>query len=151
MHETGLKSGETIVVDYREEGRRHEAFQHLRTTKLAYEDVLNRLRHEIQAEDIMVLHEVDAQAILSRSNYKIGPARQILFFHPRLMARLLKADTSALLEAPLKFSVIGDGDQVFVRWQDPAPGFARYGSEALTRLGVELSATCQRIADKALG
>src|ERR1700742_4991270 len=144
------ESANVIVVDYREEGRLQHSFQHLRITDLAFDDVLVRLRNAIQDENIMVLHEVDAQAILSRSNYKIGPARQILFFHLRLMARLLKGDTSALLEAPLRFSVIGDGDQVFVRWQDPAPNFARYGSEALTRLGVELSATCRRIADKAL-
>ncbi len=141
----------TIIVHYRDEGRVHAPFQHLRVTELAFEDVLKRLRSAIEGEDIMVLHEVDAQAILKRSNYAIGPARQILFFHPRLMARLLQGDTSALLEAPLKFSVIESGNKVFVRWQDPAPSFARYESPELAALGSELAGVCQRIADEALG
>jgi uncharacterized protein (DUF302 family) len=140
----------TIMVDYREEGRRHEDFQHLRMTRLDHETVLQRLRAAIQAEDIMVLAEVDAQAILGRSHYAIGPTRQILFFHPRFMARLLAADTAALLEAPLKFSVIQGDGEVAVRWQDPLPGYARYGNEALTALGVELAFACERIADAAL-
>jgi uncharacterized protein (DUF302 family) len=151
MERNEMTEKATIVVDYREEGRQHDSFQHLRIVDLSFDDVLARLRKAIQNEDIMVLHEVDAQAILGKSNYKIGPARQILFFHPRIMARLLHGDTSALLEAPLKFSVIGSGDKVFVRWQDPAPNFARYGSETLTELGNELSAVCKRIADAALG
>jgi uncharacterized protein (DUF302 family) len=140
-----------IVVDYREEGRRHKQFQHLRISDLAFDDVLDRLRNAIREENVAVLHEVDAPAILGKSNYRIGPARQILFFHPRLMARLLREDTAALLEAPLKFSVIAGGSQVFVRWQDPAPSFARYKSEALTELGIELSTVCKRIVDVALG
>jgi len=145
------ESANVIVVDYREEGRLQHSFQHLRITDLAFDDVLVRLRNAIQDENIMVLHEVDAQAILGNSNYKIGPARQILFFHLRLMARLLHGDTAALLEAPLKFSVIGSGDRVFVRWQDPEPSFARYGSESLAELGSELSMVCKRIAYAALG
>jgi uncharacterized protein (DUF302 family) len=121
MKSEAMNDSGRIVVSYREEGRVHERFQHLRVTDLVFDEMLKRLRSAIEREDIMVLHEVDAQAILNRSNYAIGPARQILFFHPRLMARLLQGDTSALLEAPLKFSVIQGEDKVFVRWQDPAP------------------------------
>jgi uncharacterized protein (DUF302 family) len=140
-----------IVVDYREAGSVHEPFQHLRKTDLAFDDVLERLRAAIKAEDIMVLHEVDAQAILARSAYRIGPARQILFFHPRLMARLLAADTAALLEAPLKFAVVAGADGVSVRWQDPRLNYARYANPELATLGQEFSEVCKRIADAALG
>lgn len=140
----------TIRVAYREEGRRHDGFQHLRMTALDYETVLRRLRTAIQAEDMMVLAEVDAQAILARSNYEIGPTRQILFFHPRFMARLLAADTSALLEAPLKFAVIEGERGVAVRWQEPRQAFERYSAEALAALGEELSALCERIVGAAL-
>ncbi|MGY3608182.1 DUF302 domain-containing protein [Bradyrhizobium sp. Leo121] len=136
-----------IVVDYLDNGKRHEPFQRLRTTSLAFDDVLEGLRLAIEAADILVLHEIDAQAVVQRSNYQIGPTRQILFFHPRFMARLLAADPSALLEVPLKFSVIaGSGGQVFVRWQDPECHFARYQNAELSQLGRELSATCERIA-----
>jgi uncharacterized protein (DUF302 family) len=140
-----------IVVDYREAARRHEPFQRLATTTLPFDEVIERLRSAIQGEDIMVLAEVDAQAILARSHYEIGPARQILFFHPRLMARLLSADPSALLEAPLKFAVVAGADgAVSVRWQDVRLNYGRYGNPELAELGAELTEACERIADAAL-
>jgi uncharacterized protein (DUF302 family) len=140
-----------IDVDYSDGGRQHEPFQYLRSTALPFKEVLERLRAAIREEDVMVLQEIDPQAILARSNYVIGAMRQLLFFHPRLMARLLDADPSALLEAPLKFSVIaGREGLVHVRWQDPAPAFARYGEPALAKLGDELADLCRVIADAAL-
>lgn len=99
----------------------------------------------------MVLHEIDPQAILARSHYVIGAMRQLLFFHPRLMAPLLGADPSALLEAPLKFSVIaGPEGQVHVRWQDPVAAFARYEDPTLAKLGEDLTSLCLLIVDAAL-
>ena len=146
-----------VTVDYVEHGRRHARFQHLRVTTRSFDEVLERLRQAIVAADLMVLHEIDPQAILARKGYGIGRARQLLFFHPRLMARLLAADPSALLEAPLKFSVIegtgieGAGGRVSVRWQDPMESFFRYGHEDLSYLGTELDTLCTEIADAALG
>src|SRR3954453_5170614 len=70
------------------------------------------------------------------------------FFHPRLMSRLLAADSAALLEAPLKFAVIGFPDgQAELRWLDPATAFARYRSPALTELGNELAGLCEGIVN----
>jgi hypothetical protein len=42
-----------------------------------------------------VLHEINPQMLLARGGVEIGAARQILFFHPAIMARLLAADSSA--------------------------------------------------------
>ncbi|MBV9459518.1 MAG: DUF302 domain-containing protein, partial [Bradyrhizobium sp.] len=93
-----------------------------------------------------VLHEINPQMLLHRGGYEISPARQILFFHPRLMARLLEADAAALLEAPLKFAVIGfPGGRTQLRWLDPRQAFARYGSTALSELGDELAGICEDI------
>jgi len=91
-----------------------------------------RLHLAIEAADFWVLHETDPQALLLRGGCAIGPARQILFFHPRFMVRLLAADPAALLEAPLKFGVIElSAGNVMLRWADPAAAFARYGNRAL--------------------
>jgi uncharacterized protein (DUF302 family) len=145
------EAAQTIMVDYHEDGRQHEPFQHLRITNLPFGDILDRLRDAVRAEDLWVLHEIDPQAILGRIHYAMGEARQILFFHPRLMARLLEADPSALLEVPLKIAVIvGDAGRVSVRWQDPADSFARYGNAALAALGVELAPLYERIVAAAL-
>ena len=67
------------------------------------------------------------------------------------MARLMRADPAALLEAPLKFAAMALPDgSVSVRWFDPAIAFARYDNPALAELGRELAALCERIAAKAL-
>jgi len=98
-----------------------------------------------------VLNEINPQMLLARGGYEIEPARQILFFHPDLMARVLAADPSALLEVPLKFAVIGlpEGG-VTIRWQDVAHVFARYGNPRLAMLGRELAVTTQGIVNAAL-
>jgi uncharacterized protein (DUF302 family) len=124
------------------------SFQRSVSCSLTVEEVVTRLKQGIIAADLWVLHEIDPQMLLSRGGFAIGPARQVLFFHPRLMSRLLAADSAALLEAPLKFAVIGFPDgQAELRWLDPAIAFARYRSPALTELGNELAGLCEGIVN----
>ena len=106
-------------------------------------------RDIISQADFWVLHEIDPQAIVARAGYMIDSTRQILFFHPDLMARLLRADPAALLEAPLKFAVMSlPQGGVSIRWLDPATAFARYSHPELDALGKELTAICETIAAK---
>jgi uncharacterized protein (DUF302 family) len=143
---------EPLVVRYVEDGRSHEPFQHLKIVELPFAAALDRLRAAIITEGLLVLHEIDPQAILARGGYALGEARQLLFFHPSLMARPFPADPAALLEAPLKFSVIaGEQGRVSIRWHDPSESFARYGDAALTQLGGELAETCRKIVNAAFG
>lgn len=122
------------------------AFQHARIVTLPFEEVLTRLRQAIEAAGLWVLHEIDPQKVLQRGGYDIGPARQILFFHPDLMVRLLQANPAAVLEAPLKLAVMQQPDRsVAVRWHDPAAAFARYGNPVLTEMGQDLASRCGRI------
>jgi hypothetical protein len=67
------------------------------------------------------------------------------------MARLLTADSAALLEAPLKFAVLEPtAGVVSVRWSDPTAAFARYEHPALNDLGRELASVCEGIVTAAL-
>jgi uncharacterized protein (DUF302 family) len=82
--------------------------------------------------------------LLQRGGNAIGAARQLLFFHPRLIVRLLAANPAALLEAPLKVAVIEPPSGVVtVRWSDPAAAGARDGGRALAELGRQLAKTCE--------
>jgi uncharacterized protein (DUF302 family) len=122
------------------------AFQHAQTTALPFEAALTRLRQAIEAAGLWVLHEIDPQAVLQRGGYDIGPARQILFFHPDLMTSLLQANPAAMLEAPLKFAVMQQPDgHTTIRWHDPAPAFGRYGNPVLTGMGQDLASRCTQI------
>jgi uncharacterized protein (DUF302 family) len=145
----GESTSQSVI--YGTEGKAVATFQRSRTVAVPLQRMVDRFRAEIAAEDLLVLHEIDPQAILARSGFDIGPARQILFFHPKFMARLLAADPSALLEAPLKFALIERADRVTVtiRWMEPAASFGRYGSPELQELGEELSMICERIVSRA--
>ncbi|MGO9400738.1 MAG: DUF302 domain-containing protein [Xanthobacteraceae bacterium] len=142
-----VSSGQAATVTYADIGKAAGSFQRSLTCSLSVADAVARLHRAIEAADFWVLHEIDPRALLLRGGYAIGPARQILFFHPRFMVRLLAADPAALLEAPLKFGVIElSAGNVMLRWADPAAAFARYGNRALTELGQELAAACDTIA-----
>jgi uncharacterized protein (DUF302 family) len=133
------------------EGEAGAHFQRHIVTALPVEDAVSRLEKSIAQMDLLVLHRIDPQAIVRRHGYQIPAARQILFFHPRYMARLLAADPSALLEAPLKFALLAlPSEETAVRWLDPAHHFARYANHELKELGRELSEVCDAIANDAL-
>jgi len=125
-------------------------FGHGRVCELPFATTVERLRAAVEAHGLWVLHEINPQAIVARAGHEIGLTRQILFFHPDFMVRLVAADPAALLEAPLKFAVMELDGAVSVRWLDPAMGFARYGNAALAEVGRELEILCERIVDDAL-
>jgi uncharacterized protein (DUF302 family) len=115
------------------------------------EECTVRLRRSIEAADVWLLDEIDPQKLLTRGGYHIPPARQLLFFHPRYMARLLAADPSALVEAPIKFAVQEiSATRSLVHWLDPAAAFARYGNPILSALGKDLAALCSTIIEASL-
>jgi len=140
------------AVRYGAVGNSADTFQCTLTCKLPISDAVAQLHEAIGGAGLWTLHEIDPQALLKRGGYAIGPARQILFFHPRFLARILAADPAALLEAPLKFALLETaGGRVVTRWTDPALAFARYENTALADLGLELSAVCEEIATAAFG
>lgn len=138
------------AVRYGAVGSGADAFQCALTCKLPVSDAVALLHEAIGNAGFWVLHEIDPQVLLKRGGYAIGAARQILFFHPRFLVRILAADPAALLEAPLKFALLEmPGGRVVLRWTDPALAFARYGNSALADLGLELSAVCEEITTAA--
>jgi uncharacterized peroxidase-related enzyme len=72
--------------------------------------VAEKVRDQIKNADLWVLHEIDVQATVARADLKIRPMRQILYFHPRYMARLLALDERAGYAAPLKFTLCESND-----------------------------------------
>ncbi len=139
------------AVPYGRPGIAAASFQRSEASALPFGDTVAGLRKQIEAAGLWVLHEIDPQAVLQRAGRTIGPARQILFFHPDPMVRLLQADQAALLEAPLKLAVLALPDgSVAVRWLDPAAAFGRYGNPALAALGQDLAERCERIVAASL-
>ena len=101
------------------------------TSSYGFEETLQRLRQAISADDLWVIHEIDPQALLRRGGFAITSLRQLLWFHPRLMARLLLTDPGAVPEAPLKFVVSAEPAGVVVRALNPVLIFSPYAGLAI--------------------
>jgi uncharacterized protein (DUF302 family) len=138
--------GSASTVSFGEPGTATASFQSSQLSTRSFDEVIARLRTEIDRAGLKLLHEIDPQKALQGIGQSIGGSRLIFFFHPKLVVRVQETDWSAMVEAPLKLVVTELPDRtVSVRMADPITAFARYGNEALVTLGKELAATCQNI------
>ena len=98
------------------------------TTRSAYgfDETLQRLEQAIEGENLMVVHEINAQQMLRMVGVRVGGMRQILFFHPRYMKLILETNRNAGIEPPLKVLVMEGPNGVMVRYEDPRRQFEAY-------------------------
>ena len=135
-----------MSLNFGASGFEADAFQRSRATQRPFAEVVASLRREIETAGMKVLHEIDPQAALRGIGEEIGGCRLLFFFHPALVARLLRTEWPAMVEAPLKLLVIELPDgTTSVRMADPGAAFARYGNPALAAFGAELAAQCDRV------
>ncbi|HLO68360.1 MAG TPA: DUF302 domain-containing protein [Holophaga sp.] len=76
-----------------------------KASRHGFEATLERLRLAIGAEGLWLIHEIDTQGLVAREGHAIPPLRQLLFFHPRFLIRLLEECPGALTDAPLRVIV----------------------------------------------
>ncbi|MFC5740477.1 DUF302 domain-containing protein [Dyella tabacisoli] len=120
------------------------SFQVVMTSALDFEGTLARLKQAIVEKDLWLIHEINPQMLLERGGYAIAPARQLVFFHPRYVARILETDPSAVADIPLKLVVVQMPDgSVTVRHTDVASLLGRYAG--LTALATELAAISREL------
>ena len=102
------------------------------------------LTQAIEGENLMVVHEINAQQMLRMVGMRIDGMRQILFFHPRFMQTVIETNRSGGIVPPLKLLVMERPDgTVTVRYHDPENLFAPY--EGLGGVASELKALTERI------
>jgi uncharacterized protein (DUF302 family) len=105
---------------------------------------ITKLKEAIAARDLWLIAEIDPRMLLARAGLAIQPTRQLLFFHPRYMERLLRADARALQEVPVKIVVMADAaGHVVMRGPDMKIAFDQYAGTS--SLGLELSTLCREI------
>jgi uncharacterized protein (DUF302 family) len=138
--------GSATTVSFGKPGMEAPSFQTSHLSKRSFEEVLSRLRKEIDGAGLRVLNEIDPQKAVQGIGRSMGGLRLIFFFHPNLVVRVLETDWTAMVEAPLKLVVteLPEGT-VSIRIADPSTAFGRYGNSALASFGKELAETCQRI------
>ncbi len=50
-----------------------------------FDDTVDLLKGAIEGENLMVIHEINAQRMLRMVEVQVGGMKQLLFFHPRYM------------------------------------------------------------------
>jgi uncharacterized protein (DUF302 family) len=145
---TSTAVGNATTVTFGKPGTEAASFHSSRLSTRSFEEVLTRLRKEIEGAGLRVLNEIDPQKAVQGFGRSMGGLRLIFFFHPKLVVRVLEMDWTAMVEAPLKLVVteLPEGT-VSVRMANPIPAFSRYGNSALATFGKELAETCQRIVE----
>jgi uncharacterized protein (DUF302 family) len=71
----------------------------------SFDETLQLLRDRINLSGMLLLHEINTKEILQKHGIRIADFRQLLFFHPNYMNRLLEMEPHAALEVPLKIIV----------------------------------------------
>ncbi|MDX2287293.1 MAG: DUF302 domain-containing protein [Hyphomicrobiaceae bacterium] len=134
----------TIKLDYGSNGEAVPGRRLAFTSPLDFEATALALEKAIVAADLWVLHRIETQMLLAKGGYEIRPLRQLLFFHPRYMARLLTTNSTAIVEVPLKFVIMAFADgSVRVLHPDIRTAFASYSG--LADLGAELADVVDQI------
>lgn len=135
---------QSTSVIYGADGRVTQGRQVVHVSRLAFDATVAELEAAIGAEDLWVVARLDPQMLLAKGGFAIRPARQLFYFHPRYMSRLLATNPAAIVEAPLKLVVLeGVAGDVTVRHPDVAAAFAAY--DAMTPLATELEEITARV------
>lgn len=137
-------------VDYAATGPVRHGRQIEQRSAYGFEETIARLKAAIASEDLWVVAELDPQMLLKKGGYEIRPTRQIFYFHPRYMSRLLMANPAAIVEAPPKFVVMtGPDGGVTVRHPDMGAALAAY--DGMSEIAAELVVISHRIFSSITG
>ena len=109
-----------------------------------FDDTVDILKGAIEGENLMVIHEINAQRMLRMVEVQVGGMKQLLFFHPRYMKRILEANRNGTIVPPLKVAVMEMPDgKVMVRYPKPSHLFGPY--EGLSEIAQELEEVVEKI------
>jgi uncharacterized protein (DUF302 family) len=102
-----------------------------------FNDTVELLTAAIEEQNLMVLKEINAQQMLKMVNMQVGGMKQLLFFHPRYMKKIMQANPMGSIEPPLKIAVMERPDgKVVVKYIKPSYLLGKY--EGLGDVGNEL-------------
>lgn len=122
-------------------------FQVVQLSKYDFSDTVELLKGAIEAQNLMVIKEIDAQKMLRLVDVQTKGMKQILFFHPRYMKRIMKANPNATIEPPLKIVVMEKPDgKVAIKYKSPSYLFGQYAG--LEVIGAELDNLVAKIVEE---
>ncbi len=110
-----------------------------------FNDTVELLTAAIEEQNLMVLKEINAQQMLKMVNMQVKGMKQLLFFHPRYMKKIMQANPMGSIEPPLKIAIMERPDgKVVVKYIKPSSLLGKY--DGLTAIGAELDEVLAAIA-----
>ncbi|MFY0654385.1 MAG: DUF302 domain-containing protein [Cyclobacteriaceae bacterium] len=102
-------------------------------SKYSYNETVDILKGAIEEQNLMVIHEIDAQKMLRMAGKQVKGMKQIFYFHPKYMKMVMEANQAATIQIPLKLIVMEKPDgKVVVRYFKPSTILNKYkGEEAI--------------------
>lgn len=103
-------------------------------SKYSFSETVDLLKGAIEQQNLMVIYEIDGQKMLQMAGKKVGGMKQLLFFHPAYMVKVVEANEMAGIVIPLKVVVMEKGGMVMVRYFLPSTTLKTYkGTEAIAK------------------
>lgn len=113
-------------------------------SKYSYSETVDILKGAIEEQNLMVIHEVDAQKMLRMAGKQVDGMSQIFYFHPKYMKRVIEANPAATIQIPLKFIVMQRPDKkVVIRYFKPSTTLNKYKGEE--SISAELDGLVEKI------
>lgn len=104
-------------------------------SRYSFAETVDILKGAIEEQNLMVIHVIDGQKMLRMAGKKVKGMKQIFYFHPKYMRRVMEANKEATIQIPLKFIVMEKPDgKVVVRYFMPSKVLGSYaGEEAIAK------------------
>ncbi len=119
-------------------------FQVMAPSKYGFDDTVNLIKSAIEGENLMVIKVINPQKMLRMVGVKSKGMKQILFFNPGYMKRIIQTNKQAGIEPPLKIVVMEKPNgKVAVKYIKPTYIFGRY--DGLDAIGKELESLTVKI------
>ena len=80
--------------------------QEVIVSRFDFEETLVQLRQAIANTGVWLIQEINPQMFLARAGYAIQPVRQLFYFHPRYVVKMLPIDPASFPEIPLKLVIL---------------------------------------------
>ena len=101
-------------------------------SKYSFSETVDLLKGAIEQQNLMVVYELDGQKMLKMAGKNVGGMKQLFFFHPAYMAKVMKANEMAGIVIPFKIIVMEKKGMVMVRYFMPSTVLKSYkGTETI--------------------
>ena len=99
-------------------------------SQYSFQETVDILKGAIEEQNLMVIYEIDGQKSLRMAGKNVKGMKQIFYFNPKYMRRVIEANKEAAIQIPLKFIVMEKPNgKVLVRYFMPSKLLNTYNGE----------------------